>query len=163
MGGGRGGINFLPLKKGGLNRGFMVHTVEKSWCPQRKNAMYVVGLHGSLLPSFSDCWIVCTCCDTADSIRSSSLLNSSKQPQAPTWHRPTKIRPMAWKKKKSGKKRDCDDYYPTGCRNVRHCQQQQPYSGPRSPGRSNSTYLWKEPLLWWSNLSFCGASSCEDT
>ena len=103
MGGGRGGINFLPLKKGGLNRGFMVHTVEKSWCPQRKNAMYVVGLHGSLLPSFSDCWIVCTCCDTADSIRSSSLLNSSKQPQAPTWHRPTKIRPMAWKKKKAEK------------------------------------------------------------
>ena len=30
MGGGGGGINFLPLKKGGLNRGFMVHTVEKS-------------------------------------------------------------------------------------------------------------------------------------
>ena len=64
-----------------------------------KNATYVAGLHESLLPSLSDCWIVCTCCDTADSIRSSSLLNSSKQPQAPTWHRPTKIRPMAWKKK----------------------------------------------------------------
>ena len=79
-----------------------------------KNATYVIGLHVSLLPSLSDCWIVCTCCDTADSIRSSSLLNSSKQPQAPTWHRPTKIRPMAWKK--SVKKRDSEDYNRTGCR-----------------------------------------------
>jgi hypothetical protein len=24
-------------------------------------------------------------------------LNSSKHPQAPTWHRPTKMRPIAWK------------------------------------------------------------------
>ena len=79
-----------------------------------KNATYVIGLHVSLLPSLSDCWIVCTCCDTADSIRSSSLLNSSKQPQAPTWHRPTKIRPMAWKK--SVKKRESEDYNRTGCR-----------------------------------------------
>ena len=41
MGGGGGGINFLPRKKGGvlerggLNRRFTVHTVEKS-CAQRK-------------------------------------------------------------------------------------------------------------------------------
>ena len=34
--------------------------------------------------------------------------------------------------------------YGTGCRNVSHCQQQQSYSGLRSPGRSNSTYFW----LW---------------
>ena len=29
----------------------------------------------------------------------------------------------------------------SGCRNVSHCQQQQSYSGLRSPGRSNSTYF----------------------
>ena len=57
-------------------------------------------LQPSFFPSCSDLrasWIVCTCWDTADNILSSSLLNSSKQPQAPTWHRPTKIRPIAWK------------------------------------------------------------------
>ena len=32
----------------------------------------------------------------------------------------------------------------TGCRNVSHCQQQQSYSGLRSPGRSNSTYFWND-------------------
>ena len=48
----------------------------------------------------------------------------------------------------------------TGCRNVSHCQQQQPYSGLRSPGRSNSKL---NPLLKWllgSNLSqinFCSS------
>ena len=34
-----------------------------------------------------------------------------------------------------------EDDYRTGCRNVSHCQQQQSYSGLRSPGRSNSTYF----------------------
>ena len=34
---------------------------------------------------------------------------------------------------------DSEDNYQTGCRNVSHCQQQQFYSGLRSPGRSNST------------------------
>ena len=34
--------------------------------------------------------------------------------------------------------------YRTGCRNVSHCQQQQSYSGLRSPGRSNSTYFWND-------------------
>ena len=58
----------------------------------------ILHLQGSLLPSRKDSWIVCTCCDTADSMRSSRRLNSSKQPHAPTWHRPTKIRPMAYKK-----------------------------------------------------------------
>lgn len=41
--------------------------------------------------------MVCTCWDTADNILSSKRLNSSKQPQAPTWQRPTKILPIAWK------------------------------------------------------------------
>lgn len=50
---------------------------------------------------FSASWMVWICCDTADSMRSSSRLNSSKQPHAPTWHRPTKIRPIAWKSKVS--------------------------------------------------------------
>ena len=35
---------------------------------------------------------------------------------------------------------DSEDDYRTGC----HCQQQQSYSGLRSPGRSNSTYFWNE-------------------
>ena len=40
---------------------------------------------------------------------------------------------------------DSEDDYRTGCRNVSHCQQQQQsYSGPRSPGRSNSTYFWND-------------------
>ena len=37
-----------------------------------------------------------------------------------------------------------EDDYRTGCRNVSHCQQQQSYSGLRSPGRSNSTYFWND-------------------
>ena len=41
---------------------------------------------------------------------------------------------------------DSEDDYRTGCRNVSHCQQQQSYSGLRSPGRSYSTYLWNEFL-----------------
>ena len=36
---------------------------------------------------------------------------------------------------------DSEDDYRTGCWNVSHCQQQQSYSGLRSPGRSNSTYF----------------------
>ena len=36
---------------------------------------------------------------------------------------------------------DSEDDYRTGCRNVTHFQQQQSYSGLRSPGRSNSTIL----------------------
>ena len=43
------------------------------------------------------CWIVCTCCDTALRMRSSNRLNSSKHPHAPTWQRPMKMRPIAWK------------------------------------------------------------------
>ena len=38
---------------------------------------------------------------------------------------------------------DSEDDYRTCCRNVSHCQQQQSYSGLRSPGRSNSTYQFK--------------------
>ena len=39
---------------------------------------------------------------------------------------------------------DSEDDYRTGCRNVSHCQQQQQsYSGLRSPGRSNSTNFWE--------------------
>ena len=34
-----------------------------------------------------------------------------------------------------------EDDYRTGCQNVSHCQQQQSYSGLRSPGRSNSTHF----------------------
>ena len=37
---------------------------------------------------------------------------------------------------------DSEDDYRAGCRNVSHCQQQQSYSGLRSPGQSNSTYFW---------------------
>ena len=36
------------------------------------------------------------------------------------------------------------DDYRTGCWNVSHCQQQQSCSELRSPGRSNSTYLWND-------------------
>lgn len=43
---------------------------------------------------FKASWIVWICMDTADSTDSSSLLNSSKQPQAPHFTRPTKIRPI---------------------------------------------------------------------
>ena len=39
-------------------------------------------------------WIVWICIETADSTASSSLLNSSKQPQAPHFMIPMKIRPM---------------------------------------------------------------------
>ena len=40
---------------------------------------------------------------------------------------------------------DSEDGYRTGCRNVSHCQQQQSYSGLRSPGRSNSAYFEMTP------------------
>ena len=46
-------------------------------------------------------WMVKICWDTAESILSSSLLNSSKQPHAPTWHKPTKILPIAFPSKVS--------------------------------------------------------------
>ena len=39
---------------------------------------------------------------------------------------------------------DSENDYPTGCRNVSHCQQQQSYSGLRSPGRSNWAYFWND-------------------
>ena len=35
---------------------------------------------------------------------------------------------------------DSEDDYRAGCQNVSNCQQQQSYSGLRSPGRSYSTY-----------------------
>ena len=35
---------------------------------------------------------------------------------------------------------ESEDDYHTGCQNVSNCQQQQSYSGLRSPGRSYSTY-----------------------
>ena len=38
---------------------------------------------------------------------------------------------------------DSENDYRTGCRNVIHCQQQQSYSGLRSPGRSKSTYFFQ--------------------
>ena len=46
-------------------------------------------------------------------------------------------------------------FYCTGCRNVSHCQQQQSYSGLRSPrpGRSYSTYLWLFLTISSQNLS----------
>ena len=37
-----------------------------------------------------------------------------------------------------------EDDYRTGCRNVSHCQQQQSYSGLRSPGRWTSSYFWND-------------------
>ena len=37
---------------------------------------------------------------------------------------------------------------PCTCRNVSHCQQQQSYSGLRSPGRSNSIYFWLKWLIY---------------
>lgn len=46
--------------------------------------------------SFRASWMVCICCEQADNMRSSKRLNSSKQPHAPTWHNPTKIRPIAY-------------------------------------------------------------------
>ena len=42
---------------------------------------------------------------------------------------------------------DSEDDYRSGCRNVSHYQQQQSYSGLRSPGRSNSTYFYNLMLL----------------
>ena len=59
---------------------------------------------------------------------------------------------------------DSEDDYCTGCRNVSHCQQQQSYSGLRSPGQSNSTYFWNDSwvqtfhnncfgIYTWSDLS----------
>ena len=42
---------------------------------------------------------------------------------------------------------DSEDDNRTGCRNVSHCQQQQSYSGLRSPGWSNSTYFWNDSWI----------------
>ena len=39
---------------------------------------------------------------------------------------------------------DSEHDYRTGCRSVSHCEQQQSYSGLRSPRRSNSTYFYNE-------------------
>lgn len=71
---------------------------------KQKNIKLRLPVDPSWLASFCDfsaSCIVCTCCETAESILSSSRLNSSKQPHAPTWQRPTKIRPIAWKSKVS--------------------------------------------------------------
>ena len=52
---------------------------------------------------------------------------------------------------------DSEDDYRTGCRNVSHCQQQQSYSGLRSPKQSNSTNFWN--LLFLLFFAIC-ASKC---
>ena len=60
---------------------------------------------------------------------------------------------------------DSEDDYRTGCRNVSQCQQQQSYSGLRSPGRSNSTYFWNDSLVqtfhkkFWLRNTFISAHS----
>lgn len=51
--------------------------------------------------SLNPVWITKICWEQADNILYSNLLNSSKHPQAPTWHKPIKIRPIAWKSKVS--------------------------------------------------------------
>ena len=48
---------------------------------------------------------------------------------------------------------ESEDDYRTGCRNISHCQQQQSYSGLRSPGRSNSTYFCKILILGSKDLN----------
>ena len=48
---------------------------------------------------------------------------------------------------------DSEDDYRTGCRNLSHYQQQQSYSGLRSPGRSYSTYLWNDS--WVQTFHIC--------
>ena len=48
---------------------------------------------------------------------------------------------------------ESEDVYRTGCRNISHCQQQQSYSGLRSPGRSNSTYFCKILILGSKDLN----------
>ena len=59
---------------------------------------------GSLLAcSFRASCIVCICWEHADNMRSSRRLNSSKQPHAPTWHNPTKIRPIAYNSTTGGR------------------------------------------------------------
>ena len=42
---------------------------------------------------------------------------------------------------------DSEDDYRTGCRNVSQCQQQQSYSGLRTPRRTNSTYFWNDSCV----------------
>ena len=50
---------------------------------------------------------------------------------------------------------DSEDDYRTGCQNISHCQQQQSYSGLRSPGRSNSTFFWNDSWVQtFHNLKF---------
>ena len=73
----------------------------RSYCPE--GSQYYLNIP-PFLASLENCslravWMVWICWETADSILSSRRLNSSKQPQAPTWHRPTKIRPIAWQKR----------------------------------------------------------------
>lgn len=45
-------------------------------------------------PAFRAFWMARTCADTTDSTSMLMRLNSSKQPQAPTWARPEKVAPM---------------------------------------------------------------------
>ena len=59
---------------------------------------------------------------------------------------------------------DSEDDYRTGCRNISHCQQQQSYSGLRSPRRSNSTYFWIV-LLYFEfskNLTCLSSKLCKE-
>ena len=48
----------------------------------------------------------------------------------------------------------------TGCRNVSHCQQQQSYSGLRSPGRSKSTYFWVPIIVYKHKTNHKGHNFC---
>ena len=51
---------------------------------------------------------------------------------------------------------DDDIDYRTGCRNFSYCQQQQTYSGLRSPGLSYSTYLLFDEDECISDSNDCG-------
>ena len=48
----------------------------------------------------------------------------------------------------------CEDDYHTSCQMVSHCQQQQSYSGLRSPGRWNSTYFWNIYCCYTAEILF---------
>lgn len=45
--------------------------------------------------------MVVSCVEMTDNTEMSIRLNSSKQPQAPHWHRPEKIFPTAWRTNKN--------------------------------------------------------------
>ena len=51
---------------------------------------------------------------------------------------------------------DHEDDYRTGCRNFSYCQQQQTYSGLRSPGLSYSAYLLFDEDECISDSNDCG-------